>query len=392
MIVSDKRPVAPISLDGIAPGTPATKPPTEMWVTPGELLVDASYQRDLTDRSLRLIRKIVEAWDWRRFKPPVVAMTDAGFECIDGQHTAIAAASHPAIDRILVVVVDATEQAARASAFIGHNRDRLAMTPTQLHNAAVVAGDADAVVIQQVTTAAGIRVLRSPPSRGAYKPGDTQAVAAVASLIRSRGESDARAVLELLAKAELAPVSVNDIRAADHLLHDDEFAGRFLPEALMKTIADMAVTADQEAKVFSATHGVPRWRGLAAVWFKNVKKVKTRIHTDEAVENERLSPAPEGQKAQVDSHPPHMGGDEAQGNQSKAKEKQSLGAVTAQDGNQSDLVAERASQPNPKTAAICQPARPKSGRAVPFRGEPEPGRSALDQRRAEEAAKAGGWR
>ena len=370
MTAPDKRPIAPVSIDGITPGTPATAPPTEMWVAPTELLVDAAYQRDLTDRSMRLIRKIIEEWDWRRFKPPVVAMTSAGFECIDGQHTAIAAASHPAIEKILVVVVDATEQAARALAFIGHNRDRLAMTPTQLHNAAVVAGDAEAVIIQQVTERAGIRILRGPPGAGAYKPGDTQTVAAVASLIRNRGERGARAVLELLAKAELAPVSVNDIRACDHLMNDPEFAGWFLPEALTKTIADMRPTSDQEAKVFAATHSVPRWRGLAAVWFKNVKKVKTRIQAVEAIETDSDLTAQEGQKAPAESP-----GAQLEGNQPKAKEKQSLEGGALANGNQS--------------AGGLSKRRITDWRSfgpVNF-GDPPPGRSALDQRRAEEAAR-----
>jgi hypothetical protein len=42
----------------------------------------------------------VANWDWRRFKPPVVARTATGLEVIDGQHTAIAAASHPDVLQI----------------------------------------------------------------------------------------------------------------------------------------------------------------------------------------------------------------------------------------------------------------------------------------------------
>ena len=373
MTAPDKRPIAPISIEGVSPGAPATSPPSEMWVAPTELLVDASYQRDLSDRSQKLIRKIIAEWDWRRFKPPIVAMTDAGFECIDGQHTAIAAASHPAIEKILVVVVDATEQASRASAFIGHNRDRLAMTPTQLHNAAVVAGEAEAIVIQDVTQRAGIRILRAPPSGGAYKPRDTQAVAAVASLVRNRGERGARIVLDVLAKADLAPVSMNDIRAADHLMNDPEFAGWFLPEALTKTIADMGVTADQEAKVFAATHCVPRWRGLASVWFKNVKKLKERTQPVDAPEKASVSAAPEASPAAAES-----GGAVDEGNHLNAPQKQGLEAMRIVQGN------------HPAPALLQRRVidrRPPAG-AVPF-GEPPPGRSALDQRRAEEAQAAG---
>lgn len=79
---------------------------------------------------------------------------------IDGQHTAIAAASHPDIALIPVMVVEAVDQAERAGAFIGHNRDRLNITPMQMHYAAVAAGDEDALTVEQVCARAGVKILR----------------------------------------------------------------------------------------------------------------------------------------------------------------------------------------------------------------------------------------
>jgi len=69
----------------------------------------------------------VAGWDWAKFKAPVAVMTDAGLELIDGQHTAIAAATHPEIATIPVMIVDVDKRAERAAAFIGHNRDRVAV-------------------------------------------------------------------------------------------------------------------------------------------------------------------------------------------------------------------------------------------------------------------------
>ena len=95
--MSDRRPPAPArTLRGIAPiDLPALSPapldgvaePMFDRLAPGDLLVDEAYQRDLSPRSLKLIRSIVERWDWLKFKPPVVALTDRGFEVVDGQHT-----------------------------------------------------------------------------------------------------------------------------------------------------------------------------------------------------------------------------------------------------------------------------------------------------------------
>ncbi len=93
------HPIAAIDLPGILPAPlDGMAEPIFDRISPGDLLVDDSYQRGLSARSLRLFRSIVEGWDWLRFKPPVVAITDRGFEVIDGQDTAIATIPILALD------------------------------------------------------------------------------------------------------------------------------------------------------------------------------------------------------------------------------------------------------------------------------------------------------
>ena len=58
---------------------------------------------------------------------------------IDGQHTAIACASHPSIELIPVMIVEAADTAVQAAAFVGQNTERLGVTALQIHRAAVVA-------------------------------------------------------------------------------------------------------------------------------------------------------------------------------------------------------------------------------------------------------------
>lgn len=267
-----KRPIVGITFDNLRPGAPPTGKPELTWIEPCELLVDAAYQRDLSDASRKLIRRIVENWDWRRFKPPVTAWTDAGLEVIDGQHSAIAAATHPGIDLIPVVVVEATSQLDRAGAFIGHNRDRVAITPAQLHVAAVTAGDPDAIKAERLCALVGIQVLRLPPARANYRPRQTIAVSTLRWLVASEEEVDATYILRALADAELAPISAAHIRALAHLITAEEFEG-LDRETLAKTVQSLGIkTAEQEAKEHCATHCVPLYRGLAAVWFKATKK------------------------------------------------------------------------------------------------------------------------
>ena len=114
-------------------------------VDPTELWVDDRYQRNLSRKGTQLITKICKSWDWRKFKPPVVTTeADGRLHVIDGQHTAIAAASHPQIKKIPVMLVDATTLAERAKTFIGINRDRVAVTPAQIFYAEFAGNDPEA--------------------------------------------------------------------------------------------------------------------------------------------------------------------------------------------------------------------------------------------------------
>lgn len=271
-----KRPVRSIGLVGVEPGMADCAAPMFEDVDPAELLVDGAYQRGLSDRSLLLIRKIVRNWDWRRFKPPVVARTDQGLEVIDGQHTAIAAATHPDILTIPVMVVDAAEQKSRASAFVGHNRDRLGLTPMQMHHAAVAAGDEDAQTIDQVAARAGATILRSTPANGVWKPRETVAVRAIGALIGRRGAQKARICLQVLADAECSPITAGQLKAVEMLLHDPEYAAEIEPADLTTAIIALGDQAAQDAAVFAAAHRLPLWKALGVTWFKKARHGRRR--------------------------------------------------------------------------------------------------------------------
>lgn len=93
-----------------------------------------AYQRQIGERGLRQIRKIIEAFDWTKYKPPVCTYADHDgatvLKVLDGQHTAIAAASHPNINMIPVMIVNAADTASQAAAFVGQNTNHLGV-PTE---------------------------------------------------------------------------------------------------------------------------------------------------------------------------------------------------------------------------------------------------------------------
>lgn len=221
---------------------------------------------------------------------------------IDGQHTAIGAACRNDVAEIPVLITEAKEQADRAAAFIGLNRDRVGITATQLYAAAVTAGDAEALAIERACAAHGIVVLKSQPGAGRFKARETMAIAAIGALVRRCG-AVAALTLRALAEAELAPIQANQIKAVEHLLTDQEF-GEPDPSDITKAIVAVGADAEKEAKLFAATHCVPLWRGLAAVCFKKMpKRRRPSLSQAEAVAE---TPALPQAKIEPNCQPPRV--------------------------------------------------------------------------------------
>lgn len=232
-----KRRIAALRLPDVTPAAISGQPPSVRLVSPSELHVDDSYQRGLSERSVRLIRKIVAEWDWSAFKPPICVEIEGRLEVVDGQHTAIAAVTHGNIAEIPIMVTEAAELAGRASAFVRHNRDRIQVTPTQLHSAMVAAGDEDALTIDQVCARADIRILRNPPPNSRFVPGDTVAISTIRSLVNRRHAAGARRVLDCCRATNAAPVSADLIKAVECLLFAAEYQNEIDADRIVLVVA-----------------------------------------------------------------------------------------------------------------------------------------------------------
>lgn len=263
------RPIAPLNFPDVSPGGKPADRPSYVEVDPALLRVDDRYQRGLSDRSIRLIRKIIANWSWRAFNPPVVVRADdGGLDVLNGQHTAIAAASHPGIQTIMVQVVTAPDIPGRAAAFVSHNRDRISISPGELHAAMVAAGDESALTIAQVCERAGVRMLKRPAGDGRYYPGDCAAIGAVSQLVSKRYAAGARKVLQVCARAKLAPISAAAIKAVDALMSEEQYAGQITPDDIVLVLREQGSKIEDEAAVFAKTHGMSVWRGLAGTIFR----------------------------------------------------------------------------------------------------------------------------
>src|SRR5947207_2595614 len=87
---------------------PLGRMPVLQFCAPGELAVDASYQRGLEDtRSRDLIKRIAAHWNWDLCQPLVVARRQGGaLYVIDGQHRLEAARQRGDIAQLPCVVLD----------------------------------------------------------------------------------------------------------------------------------------------------------------------------------------------------------------------------------------------------------------------------------------------
>lgn len=201
--------------------------PEVLYASPFDLFVDETYQRNLSERSMKLIRTLITDWSWRKFKMPNVVRTDDGrLHVVDGQHTAIAAASRDDIDKIPVMVIQAETIRDRATAFVGINRDRISVTPYQIFKAEIAAENVDAIGLSNIATEYGVTFLAQPKYN--YEIGDTLALSSFKKMYRRMTTTQMRMVLEVCRDAKLAPIGATELKAIETLLWTDNVSPHLL--------------------------------------------------------------------------------------------------------------------------------------------------------------------
>lgn len=245
-------------------------------VSPADLFVDPAYQRDISEKGIKQIRRIVERFDWAKFKPPICAYADFDgstiLKVLDGQHTAIAAASNPFIELIPVMIVEADDTISQAKAFIGQNSERLGVTHLQMHQAALAAADEDAQTLELTCARANIKVLKSTNSYAGDGSRQTIAVKSIEALIARHNPMIAREILEVIANAERGPITATQIKAAEMLMTEAEYRDAVTPEDITSAIIDLLTTAEEEAKLLAVTHKIQFWKALGITWFRKCRK------------------------------------------------------------------------------------------------------------------------
>jgi hypothetical protein len=225
---------------------------------------------------MRQIRRIIENFEWTKYKPPICAYAEHEgktiLKVLDGQHTAIAAASNPNIDTIPIMIVEAESTIDQAKAFIGQNTDRLGVTTLQLHQAALAAGDEDAQTIELVCARANVQLLKTTNAYTGTGSRQTIAIKQIEAMIGRHGPVVSREILEVLANADRGPLTAPQIKAVEALLTDPEYSEKITGDDLTEAIIDLLTTAEEEAKLLAVTHKIQFWKALAITWFRKCKK------------------------------------------------------------------------------------------------------------------------
>lgn len=257
-----------VPLDGRELARAAVGPPPQQALLPvRDLRVDRGYQRELGARSRALIRAMVSGWDWTLVQSITVAPLPGGlWELIDGQHRALAALTHGAIQVLPAVIAPAGERADAARAFVALNARRVPITPANALKAAIAAGDPTALIVRGAAEAAGARLLFAPPGRP-FRAGECLAAGALLDLARRIGRAALCGILTTCVAAQLAPIRAEHLTALEALATDSRWSGA-RPDAarLLAALRDWDRLAD-EARLLALDSGEPiRIARATALW------------------------------------------------------------------------------------------------------------------------------
>jgi hypothetical protein len=175
--------LAPIDLEGYKPAALADQPaPTLTWIPIDQLVIDRTYQREVSPAGRRAIQRIADGFDWTRFGAIQLAPLEGGrFAIVDGQHRTHAAAlcgieTVPA----MIVPMSARQQ---AQGFAAMNRDRIRVDGLQIYRAELAAGVEWAIACRDAVAAADCRLMDYTPSARARKPGNIFAIALIRRMV-----------------------------------------------------------------------------------------------------------------------------------------------------------------------------------------------------------------
>lgn len=176
--------------------------PILQYMPPAQLLVDATYQRELETRtSKKLIAEIAEEWDWTLCLPLVVSRRpDQSFYVVDGQHRHAAALKRGDIQVLPCVIFAAGSVELEAQTFVRLNKKRRPISKLDEFRAAIASGDPEATQISLALAEANLTVAKNT-NPSSWQPGDVANIAGVERAWRDYGPEASSLALQVVSRA-----------------------------------------------------------------------------------------------------------------------------------------------------------------------------------------------
>jgi hypothetical protein len=133
--------------------------PQLQWLPIDQLVIDESYQRDITAQGRKNVRAIAENFSWTFFAPVIVSpIEDGRYAVIDGQHRTTAAMLVGVKEVPCALVI--ADKITQAKAFRAINAQVTKMHPCQIFHARTAAGEEEACRAHAMAQAAGVKIMK----------------------------------------------------------------------------------------------------------------------------------------------------------------------------------------------------------------------------------------
>lgn len=158
-----------------------------------KLLVDSVYQRAVTAGSVKNIRRICKDFDWAKFLPVIVTQDGDTYSIVDGQHRTTAAATIGLTEvPCYILSCTASEDAA---AFAAINGNVTPVQPIDLWFAELAAQKPQAVALQRVLDASGVKVTRK---KEGFVSGETRSITVLQRAFEFYGSAILTTILQCI--------------------------------------------------------------------------------------------------------------------------------------------------------------------------------------------------
>ncbi len=247
----------------------------ELGLVPlGDVYIDRTYQRLVSEAGKGRIGRIIREFSWSRFGAIVVTRTPDGYAVIDGQHRAVAARA-VGISHVPAIICGALDE--QAMDFVAINTVRTGVAAIDKFRARVAAGDESALKVAEILDE--LQISTDVPAGHSLKARQTRAVTTLEKMVRLAGRGIVFTALEMLLDAQpdepnlLTAFAVEvAVRATATVIDDDGDLDR-LSVALEET--DFESLKLEAAQLVKLTGGRTAARG-AEIFLRQLRKRSRR--------------------------------------------------------------------------------------------------------------------